>query len=210
MDSVGLNDPNTKQNSGLNSPKRGMCMKVVSVSQRLFHWKTMGRSSGFTVHMLSTLSGFCTSVWKIFSPNMLTQSVGQKADSVTLSHTHAHLNASQGCGIQFRKAMPWWILTVIHYFFNSAAPISLSRWLVYCITCLQDYDSSWRWIFHLFTSVDNPRCYLDDVTALAQSLGLSSTRLSPDKSHSGSRSQQKAVRKRIEPASVEGGSADWP
>lgn len=54
-------------------------------------------------------------------------------------------------------------------------------------------------------------CYLDDAPALAESPGLSSTQLSSDKSHSGSRSQQNAVRgfwERIEQTSVVGKSSD--
>lgn len=53
-----------------------------------------------------------------------------------------------------------------------------------------------------------PSLQLIPLAATWTMLQLSSTQLSPDKSHSGSRSQQKAVRERIEWASVERGSAD--
>lgn len=62
-------------------------------------------------------------------------------------------------------------------------------------------------MFDLSNTADTTRCYLDDVTALDRTPGLYLTQLSSDKSHSGSRSQQKAVRvvwEGTEPPSVAG------
>lgn len=57
-----LNGTNTKQNSGIYHPVSKFCVKVVSVSRRSFSTQIVEHSLSFTVHMLSTLSGFYASM----------------------------------------------------------------------------------------------------------------------------------------------------
>lgn len=134
---VGLNDPNMKRIVDWRVQSK-VCARRWYQCHNGFSTEKSWNAARVSLFICSTHYLASAPQCERFFPNMLTQSVGQKADSVTLSHTHAHLNASQGCGIQFSKPCldGLWGLFTIHLHCSSHNSFTLTRILYHMFTRL--------------------------------------------------------------------------